>query len=527
VPPGVPGAVMPPLLWRLAFGTPPTIPRIEGPQRRPPKDRAPWRWVEPGFAPSKQKLTPYTIRSIVLAGTTGAGSAGTVATAAAATTAGDNICFIVSTEDSSKTLTSVISSTGDTCTLVGPLDYNGGANRTYIAYKIGITGNAADVWTATWSAAAIATDITGFAWAGGSGGYVTSVKAGGGASTALNSGAVSTSNPYALLLAFGAVNNAPTFTMGNGFDLGASTNTHTGVGYKIQDRTGSYAAAMTSSISDTWACWVVEFAPGTGITAPNCWKQGQGAVIASTTSVNVAYPGGLESGNGIFLFVTSKHANAPSTPGGWTLLAQVSDGSGSGVDTGQVTQSAYFKESVGTESGTTQTVSKTTETGTAIQCFMVRVVKSGGAWVTSATTGADATIGTDVSVTGAANLFLLPGDLAFMAFGDVSDVGTSLWGLTGTAAGSTFDAPVLVANAATSQGDDMRTVVSYSTISVGPSTAAPAFTGTANGTAVNSHRGAGVIILVRALGMDAGDEWFNSSLRQPVEIEPLVTVYDA
>lgn len=460
-----------------------------------------WRYYdEPVVEVPVRRATGYTIRTVVLAGTSA--SAGSIATASAVTTAGDSVCFICSTEDSSKTLTSVQSSTGDLCSLVGPLDYNGGANRTYVAYKIGITGSGSDVWTATWSGVATFIDITGIAFAGG-GSFVTSVKAGGGASTALNSGAVATSNVYALLLAFGAINNSVTFTMGNGFEPGATTNDHTGVGYKIQDRTGSYAAAMTSSISDTWACWVVEFAPASGITPQQTWKQGQGASIASTTSINVAYPGGLELGNGILCVIISKHANLPATPGGFALLATTSDGSGSGVDTGSVAISIYVATSAGSESGTTKTFTKTTETGTAIQGQMFRFVGAAGtstSWAWAASTGTDSSTGTAVSFTCAADPGFITDDIACLCFADVSDVGTSLWGLSIAAAGATFAASVLDSNSATTQGDDMRTVVSHSQVTAGPSSAAPTTTGTANGTAVNSHRGAGAVVRVRSAG---------------------------
>jgi hypothetical protein len=434
-------------------------------------------------------------RTIVLAGTTGAGSATTVATAAAATTAGDTVVFIITTEDSSKTLTSVVSSTGDTCTLVGPQDYNVGANRTYIAYKIGITGSATDVWTATWSASAIATDITGFAFGGGGVAYVTKVSAGGGASASLASGSGTTSNAYAMLVGFGAVNNAPTFTPTAGYIQG-STNTHTAAQYRIADRTGSYQATMTSSISDTWACWMVEFST---TDAPDpVWAGSWGAKPAgNATSAAAAYPTGPESGNLLLYPVVSKHANLPSVSG-YTQQDQKTDGSGTGADTGSVVATLLYKVAIGSESGTLA-ATKTTETGSGLFGQQFRLVKWGAQWSIASTTGADTSADASVSVTGAATLDIVVGDYVVVSFADVSDVGTNVWtSPLLTVPGCTFSAVELSQINNDAIGDDMRLAVYAWRCTAGSATAAPVFTATANGAAVNSHRGAGIIARVRA-----------------------------
>jgi hypothetical protein len=485
----------PPLASRIRYAEPEVRP-FEGPTRRPPPPG--WVWIEP---PTWARKAPVRVGGYVDRGTkinSVSAAASTFTCAAINSTAGDLACGIISCEDPTATATYVKSiTTGNTATLLGPYDQNG-IVRAYFWYYVGITGNASDVWEGKWSKS-VDGEITGTT-IGGVGGYVTINHNGGNSGTAHTSGNISTTNPYALLVALDVVDNTATYVYGKSFEAAAGPTglVHHGFGFKLQDRTGTYGAAATCNVSGTWIQIVAEFSPD-GSAQPKLWKQGFGAVAASTTSVSPAYPEALESGNLIVLVVTSKHANNPTTPTGFTLQAQVSDGSGTGADTGSVVHSLYTKVSVGTEAGT-ETVSKTTETGTGIQARMFRIVSSNGSSETyslAVTSGTDATTGTGVSVTGAGDPGFAVDDMAFLSFGDVSDVGTSTWGLTVTATSAVFSTSILLANDATSQGDDMRSVSSISTVTAGPSSAAPTFTGTANGTAVNSHRGAGVFLRLR------------------------------
>lgn len=367
-----------------------------------------------------------------------------------------------------------------------------------VAYCIGGTGNASNQITVTFSGGtADFVHSISENWSGiGSLDQSTSNHAASG--TAVKCGALTPTDAYSLSWAFvgtfAGVNYTP--TAGYLEELDGSDECTL---YRINDRSASYNPSTTQTVNTNW-CGIHLVFNGDGSAPDSVWLGSFGAKsTGNATSSSVAYPTGLQAGNLIVLCVPSKHANLPSASG-FTQLAQVSDGSGTGGDTGSVVCTVFYKVSDGTESGNLS-VTKTTETGSGLFGQMFRMVKWGGTWALASTTGTDGTTGTAVSVTGAGDPGVVVGDYVISAFADVSDIGNNSWTSPSiTQTGVTFgDIEISQVNS-DGIGDDMRLAVYGARATAGPSTAAPVFAATANGGPTgNSHRGAGAIVRLRSV----------------------------
>lgn len=478
----------------------------------------PWRWVDPDWRRPEPPAAPtiralgYVPRNTVINGT---GSTSSIAAAAINSTAGDTAWGMVSTENG-VTLNSVTSSTGDSASILGPQSYASGAAQMWFWYAIGITGNASDVWTANFSAAASFGAICGTT-TGGIGSYVTHTS-NSSTGTVHTSGAINTSNAYAFLACADTLFNTGDYRANLGFIKATDGADHGACHYKIQDRTGSYSSQTTCTVSDAWAQFLVEFAPdGSGQRA--VWPLGHSMssatapLTASTTSIAVPYVGGEEDGDYLLLHVVSKVSNAPGTPSGWTLINSSSENTGArAVDGGTVKHYLFGRECDGTESGTV-TVSKTTETGTMIAGQMFRYKGKHAAsnvWSIASATGNDTSTGTGVSVTFGSDPGISADDVVAIGFSDVSDVGANTGWIPNaslTATGCTFEAPGnggtsttndgVASVWGTTQGDDARLAVLPYYVLTGPSSAAATWATTAASSAGNSHRGAAVLTRLR------------------------------
>lgn len=232
-------------------------------------------------------------------------------------------------------------------------------------------------------------------------------------------------------------------------------------------------------------------------------RVGAGSISSGTSSATPSYPSGLASGDMLILSASSKY-NAADAPDGWTLLASASGGSGaSGVDTGTVHRSLFYKISDGTETGT---VTVNVPSGNSMSTRIVAYrPASGRTWSISATTASDNSAGTGVSFTGAANLDLAAGDWLLphgvvnsdaysYSSHAVTATGVSVLVDTAIAGGGFQEGPI-------TDGDDMEllSVVTGLLIASGPSSAAPVWTATASGSAANAPAGACVFVRLRTV----------------------------
>lgn len=223
-----------------------------------------------------------------------------------------------------------------------------------------------------------------------------------------------------------------------------------------------------------------------------------GNATTGTTSLSVPYPTGIAAGDLLILVVGNKYpTNGPTTPSGWTLAGQGSGGLGTaGADSGQVYNTIFVKQALGTESGNLTVTLTAANTSMA---RMFRYIKAAAAsWNYAATTGSDNTAGTTWSVTGAAN----PGIIS----GDILIVGSSLngnrvtqWTESVTATGATFANAAERNDSTSGTGDDMGLIVSEHPVTAGNATAAPVYTMTgANGNPnATSPTGASVMLRLR------------------------------
>lgn len=229
-----------------------------------------------------------------------------------------------------------------------------------------------------------------------------------------------------------------------------------------------------------------------------------------TTSCPADYPGSVQAGWLLLLHVSSKYPpNSPSTPAGWTLLAQATGGSGaSGVDSGQVYSTVYYRIADGTETGT---VTVTVTSGNSCRCRMIWLTKdSAKTWSIAAAIGSDSSADGSWSVTGDANPGITAGDFLLAlstANMDTATFDTHAMSATGATIGSATERYDLAATT----GDDLRIFAATADVTAGPASAAPVYTATPTG---GSPAGAAVIVRAR--------EYFNEALSAET-----ITVSDA
>jgi len=226
----------------------------------------------------------------------------------------------------------------------------------------------------------------------------------------------------------------------------------------------------------------------------------RGNAASGTTSLSVPYPGSIAAGDLLILIVGNKYpTNGPATPANWTFVAngQGAGGLGSaGTDSGQVYNTIFVKEALGTESGN---LSVTVTSANTSMARMFRYTKTAGTiWDYAATNGSDNSAGTAWSVTGAANPGITSGDLLIIG-SSLNGNRVSNWTESISAAGATFGAVTERNDSTSNTGDDMGLIVSEHPVTAGTASAAPVFTmagasGSANAT---SPTGASAILRIR------------------------------
>jgi len=272
-----------------------------------------------------------------------------------------------------------------------------------------------------------------------------------------------------------------------------------------KDRLEKSVNPIYSVISIARRCLVILFAMAIFLPSQNAANAAvaygsSGSAATGTTSLSVPYPASIAAGNLLVMIVGNKYpANGPATPVGWTLVAngQGSGGLGSaGGDSGQVYNTIFVKEALGTESGN---LAVTVTSANTSMARMFRYAKTAGTtWNYAATNGSDNSAGTTWSVTGAAN----PG----ITSGDMLIIGTSLngnrvtgWTESVSATGATFGTTAERNDSTSSTGDDMGLIVSEHPVTAGTASAAPVFTmtGSSGSANTNSPTGASVMLRIR------------------------------
>lgn len=223
------------------------------------------------------------------------------------------------------------------------------------------------------------------------------------------------------------------------------------------------------------------------------------APATGTTSLAVPYPSGIAAGDLLVLGIANKYpANAPTTPAGWTLRSggQTSGGSGaSGVDTGSVYASQYYRLADGTESGN---LSVTITSGNAAVGVILRFSPAAGYTLDTAnmqaSNGSDNSAGTAWSVTGGNSISpALSGGSTYVV---VTGVNTDAYTFAshGFSCGTGVFTRTERVDSGTTSGDDCALVVCEVQQSSGSASGNPVYTATASGSAADAPAGASVII---------------------------------
>lgn len=222
-----------------------------------------------------------------------------------------------------------------------------------------------------------------------------------------------------------------------------------------------------------------------------------GTAATGSTSVAAGYPSGIAAGDLLVYGVSNKFpSNGPTTPSGWAQNGQAQGGNGSaGGDSGDTYSTVLTKEAVGSESGS---LSVTITGGDTAVGRMLRLTKSSGnPWSLASTTGAQNTVSTTITTTGAADPGVQAGDVVLVFFAPNTD--------SRTFDTATLTVPGCTVGAATEQfesyngGGNFCGLVVYSfPIVSGTSSGAPTFTCAASGTGTNSPCGGITFLRVRA-----------------------------
>lgn len=196
----------------------------------------------------------------------------------------------------------------------------------------------------------------------------------------------------------------------------------------------------------------------------------------------------------LLLHVESKYV-VPATPSGWTLGLSKQGGSGSsGVDSGLVYATIFYKIADGGETGNL-TVSDGSVN--AMRCVMMRYTKDNTkTWLTPAFVGgASNTPGTSWSATMDSDVGITAGD--YVVVGSAMNCDTVTWTLEAlSATGVVFGTMSERNDGSTASGDDLGQLVCEFPITSGTSSAAAVFTATGSAT-VGANGPAGATVLCR------------------------------
>ena len=224
-----------------------------------------------------------------------------------------------------------------------------------------------------------------------------------------------------------------------------------------------------------------------------------GSLDDGTTQATPGYPSGIQAGDILLLFVSNKYpTNGPTQPSGWSTPSgnQYSGGSGaSGVDTGSVYTTVFTRQADGTETGNvTVDVTSGNSVDAAILAYRP-AINQYSTFDIQVVGGSDNTAGTDWSVT-TGSIDLTTDDVVIAG----SAVNTDAYTYTSEAiavSGITFGTATERVDDPTTQGQDLRLVVSEHPVTAGTNTAAATYTMTASGTTTNRPAGATLLIRIR------------------------------
>jgi len=211
-------------------------------------------------------------------------------------------------------------------------------------------------------------------------------------------------------------------------------------------------------------------------------------------SITPAMPASIVAGNLLILHTAYKYpaTTTLNTPSGWTQLATVASGTGTGIDAGEIGQAVYYKVAAGSDAA--PTFSQTGNDSSAWTVFQFSC-DAGKVWDIASTTGSDTTAGTAISITGAANPGLIAGDVVLMMMACNTDLAT--YGTHALAAtGATFGAITERSDYGWTTGQDGNRWAGECSVSTGPASAAPVFTSTATASVSNNN---GIFMRLREL----------------------------
>lgn len=224
-----------------------------------------------------------------------------------------------------------------------------------------------------------------------------------------------------------------------------------------------------------------------------------GTNLGGTTSLNLAYPASLVVGNLVIATIVNKYpANAPATPVGWTAVANYRKQGGagsSGIDSGQVFMSVYYRIVTGTE-GATQTFTITS--GNSSGGRMWQYSRGGTSWDIAATGGTYSSPSASWSSTMDADPGITSGDLVLTCCASNGD-SITFSSPTLTAASATFAAGVNRGQHNYSNGQDCKQYINEFSCTAGTATAAAVYGHTNGSFAANTPAGAVVLFRLREI----------------------------
>lgn len=193
-----------------------------------------------------------------------------------------------------------------------------------------------------------------------------------------------------------------------------------------------------------------------------------GAWASGSTSISTNLPTSVAAGDMMVLFVGCKPYNATIADiSGWTRLGtqQANGTTGSGIDTGSVAWTVFYRQFVNGDTAPTVTVT----TGNVALACIFGFTKTESAWATPAAYfGSDTTSGTDYSVTAASSTGLNAGDYlcaGTVISGNDATLGTPTCSATGVTIGTVTQAPA--SNGSTNTGQDLAAAGFYAPVDSG------------------------------------------------------------
>lgn len=195
------------------------------------------------------------------------------------------------------------------------------------------------------------------------------------------------------------------------------------------------------------------------------------------TACVAAYPASIVAGDGLVVMVGTKPFGATiTTPAGYTALGTITNGSTVvGLDTGSVKCAGFFKQAVGTESGTSLTVSiATADSSWAVICRYTKDPTR--IWQVATATGTDTTASTSWSVPFSSNPGIANGD--YIVLGGVTSTDLAVtWSTFALAAtGATIATPTPRQNPRITTGNDLGGNVASTNCTAGTASAVPTWT---------------------------------------------------